>query len=272
MTRRGGSMGIVRPEVKKARRAAHRAEWERREHEPWEEWNERVPSMRVQQRMRLVEKLHAEGKRKPRARQTVSPESEMEQRSLAAQRRYAQRKARQEHRSHSARKYGQHLTDRCRYACHDYAVRFSKLLDDADYLRQQDKPDMERQLMTRARHALEMYERCERRCYDASLGRKYRGERGFEITARRPSAKAADLEMKAYRKLLKKRDSTALEERRRRLWEEGMEEYSGPILQKAAPRWTEKQKQNAIKVWKKTGCKRLPKSEKAACLRATREG
>ena len=176
------------------------------------------------------------------------------------------------HRHRSMRAQGSHAEEYCSSVCQRYADKERELAlleENLTYellpwgivTRQIKKVEKQRA------HAAALRDKCERTCYDRELGRGYRKARGWEFTGRRaPLEHLTAAEQAKYAQMLREREGVSPEQKRRRMWEEGMMQWSDPALLPHGG-YTPKQRKNAALKWAKKKCKGLKGAEHTECLR-----
>lgn len=239
---RNGHMGAVPGDVKRQRRQIWEEEMRRpraaftrflkRRHVKREVWDappERKPVAHARARLQRLAKWRAEYKQWLEERALGDAVfvamfkkkfPRIVERPQETQRRvgYERRKAKKIHRRKSWEAYGRHLTARCREECEEFGMKSGVLWKlshwyweaDAGYLPQRE---LERQ---RDRLFTQMH-KCERRCYDAALGRRYRAARGWEKTGEKTLKREHVATVEKYKRLSSERRGTATPAQRSRL-------------------------------------------------------
>jgi len=305
--KRRGSIGSVRPEVKRARRKLLKETFDARHPEPltveewetlyprskapsdehWERKRESVeharedweglrydeirpatrkPTGSTLQRLQWLKDYRKEHASKPRVKQKRLTSKELRER------RQISREATARHRHKSGKARGGHLEDYCASVCQQHVERVHELRQLEENLEVELLPwaIVQRQLKRAQRlreNASERLRRCEASCYDRELGRRYRTERGFEATGKRePMQYLAKREHEKYHTILRERQKATPEQRRRRMWEEDMLEWSGPALLPAKGP-TAKQRHRATQKWMRKQCRHLKGAAREECVR-----
>ena len=176
------------------------------------------------------------------------------------------------HRHRSMRAHGSHAEEYCSSVCQRYAVKEQELALLEDNLTYELLPwgivtRQIKKIQKQRAHAAALRDKCERTCYDKELGRGYRRARGWETTGKRePREYLTAAEQTKYARMLREREGVSPEQKRRRMWEEGMMQWSDPALLPHKG-YTPKQRKKALLKWAKKKCKGLKGTEHTACLR-----
>jgi len=215
------SIGAVPPRIKAARRAAFEEHWLRANPEPLspEKWSRAHPSPtevgskryklwrerleRIREKHNLWRDKRDEELHVTRRVPSASAQTRVKLLREGRLRRRPQRhlKVKAAHRRASMKAYSAHLTRYCQASCHDFAANEGAL-----WLLHEDMPywlvmsGHKAAWQRRREHFRDMFLRCERRCYDAALGRKYRKMRGWEKTERKVIPSLVKLERAVYEK------------------------------------------------------------------------